>query len=403
MLSVEQAQEQILSQVSVLPPEEVALDAAQGHVLDQDVVAPLDLPPFANSSMDGYAVRAEDLATASETAPMMLRLIGEVPAGGVFAGEVLPGTTVRIFTGAPVPAGADAVLQQELTRREDDAQSVSMLARVESGQNIRRAGSDLRRDTTVVRRGTTLNAPELAVIAATGYAAVPVTRRPRVAIVATGDELVPPGQPLGPGQIYNSNAAMLAAAVREAGGEPVVLPVARDREDEIRARFTHAQQADLILTSGGVSVGDYDLVRAILTQLGQIDFWRVNVRPGKPLAFGKIGATRVIGLPGNPASSAVTFELFARPLIRTMLGCANIHRPQITATLGEPIARGERRHYVRARLLWEEGRVIAHPTGDQDSHRIMSLLGAQALLVIAEGQGTVAAGEIISALLLAGG
>jgi molybdopterin molybdotransferase len=401
MLSVEQAQEQILSQVTALPAEQIALAVVQGRVLAHDLASPLDLPPFANSSMDGYAVRAEDLSLASDTTPVTLRLIGEVPAGGVFAGEVSPGTAVRIFTGAPVPAGADAVLQQELTRRAGDSADVLMLASVKAGQNVRSAGSDLRRDTIIVHRGTTINAPELGIIAATGYAAVPVTRRPRVTIVATGDELIPPGQPLGPGQIYNSNAFLLAAAVREAGGEPVVLPVAHDREDEIRDRFTQSLQTDLILTSGGVSVGDYDLVRAILTQMGQIDFWRVNVRPGKPLAFGKIGATRVIGLPGNPASSAVTFELFARPLIRAMLGCAEIYRPQMTAALGESIARGERRHFVRAHLQWENGRVIAHPTGDQDSHRITSLLGAQALLIIAEGQGMVAAGEIVPALLLA--
>jgi molybdopterin molybdotransferase len=193
---------------------------------------------------------------------------------------------------------------------------------------------------------------------------------------------------------------MLAAAVRESGGDPVMLPVAHDREDEIRDRFTQAQQADLILTSGGVSVGDYDLVRATLTQMGQIDFWRVNVRPGKPLAFGKIADTPVIGLPGNPASSAVTFELFARPLIRAMLGCADIYRPQVTVILDEAIARGDRRHYVRARLRWEAGKAIAHNTGNQDSHRITSLLGAQALLIIAEGQGMVADGDIVPALLL---
>jgi molybdopterin molybdotransferase len=400
LLSVEAALERILAQAHVLPAEDVPLVLAQGRVLAADLVAPLALPPFANSSMDGYAVRSADLAGASESAPVALRLIGTVPAGGVFAGEVAPGTTVRIFTGAPVPAEADAVLQQELTAPGPDAETILMQSVVTPGQNVREAGSDVAQGERLLARGTTLGPAEIAIAAAMGAATLAVTRRPRVAIVATGDELIPPGEPLGPGQIYNSNAFMLAAAVREAGGEPVLLPRAHDRAEEIRAAFTAAQDADLILSSGGVSVGDFDLVRQVIETLGQIDFWRVNVRPGKPLAFGMLGKTPLLGLPGNPASSAVTFEIFARPLIRALLGCGAVTRPQSAVKLGSDIPRGDRRHYVRARLRYEDGEVIAIPTGDQGSHRIASLVGADALVIITEGEGLVSAGEIVPALLL---
>jgi molybdopterin molybdotransferase len=400
MLSVEEALAQILALAHPLPTEPVALDAALGRVLAADLVAPLALPPFANSSMDGYAVRASDLAGAAAAAPVVLRMIGEVPAGGVFAGEVLPGTAVRIFTGAPLPAGADAVLEQEQTAREPDGTTVAMQAAVAPGRNVRAAGSDVAQGQLLLPRGSTIRAPEIAIAAAVGMASLPVTRRPRVAVVATGDELVAPGNELGPGQIYNSNTPLLAAAVREAGGEPVILPVARDRAEDLRARFTEAQAADLALTSGGVSVGDYDLVRQILDEMGGVDFWRVNVRPGKPLAFGRLGATPLLGLPGNPASSAVTFELFARPFIRALLGAAQVARPQITVRLAVDIPRGDRRHYVRARLRYEDGGVLAVPTGDQGSHRIASLLGADALVIIAEGADIAQAGTLAPALLL---
>jgi molybdopterin molybdotransferase len=400
MLSVEEALAQILADVTALAAESVPLAEVQGRVLAEDLHAPFALPPFSNSSMDGYAVRAEDLALASAEHPVALRVVGVVPAGGVFAGVVMPGTTVRMFTGAPLPDGADAVLQQELTMVGPDDESVAMLASVVAGTNVREAGSDIAAGTVVVERGTLLGTPEIGALAAIGVGQVAVTRRPRVAIVTTGDELVAPGQPLAPGQIYDSNAPMLAAAVREAGGEPWLLPPAPDTLEDLRARFTQAQTADLVLASGGVSVGDFDLVRAVLAEQGQIAFWRVNVRPGKPLAFGRLGATPFLGLPGNPVSSAVTFELFTRPLIRAMLGCRVIQRPTITVRLAHAIARGDRRHYARAHLRFADGLVWAATTGDQGSHRITSLLGAVALLIIPEGEGDIPADAVVQALLV---
>jgi molybdopterin molybdotransferase len=400
MLSVEEALDAILGQIQPMPAETVQLSEAHRRVLAQDLVAPLDLPPFANSAMDGYAVRADDLAGASEATPRALSVAGIAPAGAIFAGEVHPDTAVRIFTGGAMPAGADAVVPQEDTTRAEEG-IVLVRAQATPGQFVRPAGSDLIAGTTILSRGTMLGSSEIAAIAAAGLGMVRVARRPWIAIVTTGDELVEPGKPLEIGQIYNSNAIMLAAAVVEAGGDPLVFPCARDTEDEIAAAFDQAQMADLVLTSGGVSVGERDLVRDMLARKGQIDFWRVNVKPGKPLAFGRIGGKPLLGLPGNPASSAVTFDLFARPAIRALLGCSDVHLPTIIVRLGADVPRADRRHYLRVRLSFEGGQVIALPTGDQGSHRIASLLGAQALAIVSEGEGIVPAGTLVSALMLA--
>jgi molybdopterin molybdotransferase len=399
MLTVEEARARILAHFAALPAEEVPLPEALGRVLAADAIAGEELPPFANSAMDGYALRAEDTAGATAERPARLRLAGEVPAGRVYEGTVAPGEAVRILTGAPVPTGADAVLQQELVSVADGL--VSLTQPVAAGNNIRPAGDDVRPGMRLVARGTELGPAQIALLAALGIHPARVTRRPRVAILATGDELAPLGTTPRPGQIRESNSPYLAAAVARAGGEPWPLGVAPDRAEELRARLAAARESDLILTSGGVSVGDYDLVKQILAEQGNIDFWRVAMRPGKPLAFGLLGKTPLLGLPGNPVSAAVTFELFGRPAIRQMLGCAEVERPTVEAVLeGGDIARGERRHYVRARLASRGGTLVARPTGEQGSHLISSLQGASALLVIAEGEGVVRAGEVVPALLL---
>lgn len=399
MLTVEAARERILAHIRPLPAEHVALTDALGRVLAEDAIATDNLPPFANSAMDGYALRSEDTRGAAPQSPRELRLVGEVPAGRVYEGVVGPGEAVRILTGAPLPDGADAVLQQELTETAEG--HVRLLAEAPSGNNVRRAGDDVQRGQLLLSTGADIGPSEIALLAAAGVHPVPVTRRPRVAILSTGDELAPLGQPLRPGQIRESNGPYLIAAVLRAGGEPISLGVVRDREEEIRAALHRARAADLVLTSGGVSVGDYDLVKQILGEQGNIDFWRVRMRPGKPLAFGLLGETPLLGLPGNPVSAAVTFELFGRPAIRRLLGARRIERPLVEVVYrGPELERADRRHFVRVRLESDHGTLVATATGDQASHLISSLQGASALLVVAEGEGAVRSGDAAHALLL---
>lgn len=400
MLTVEEARERVLARFQPLPAEAVPLEEALGRVLAEDALAQASSPPFANSAMDGYALRSADTRDATEAAPTRLRLIGEVPAGSVFPGVVGAGEAVRILTGAPLPDGADAALQQELTEVADGWVSVG--APVAVGTNVRYAGEDARPGMLLARAGTELGPAEIALLAALGVSPARVTRRPRVAILATGDELVPVGQPLKPGQIYNSNTPYLLAAVTRAGAEPTALGIAPDREDALRAVLARAREGfDLILTSGGVSVGDYDLVKQMLSEQGAMEFWRVRMRPGKPLAFGTLGETPLLGLPGNPVSAAVTFELFGRPAIRRMLGAAQVERPMIDVVLdGDEQRRAERRHFVRVRLASRGGTLVARATGGQDSHLISSLQGATALLIVPEGEGVIRSGEVCQALLL---
>jgi molybdopterin molybdotransferase len=399
MLSVEAARARILGSVHSLDAEAIPLDGALGRTLAHDVTAQEALPAFANSAMDGYAFHSVDSKGATAEAPAELRLVGEVPAGTVYAGTVGEGEAVRILTGAALPGGADAVLEQELTVVEGPL--VRLRAEALPGRNIRPIGDDIPLGTLLAERGTEIGPAEIALLAAFGIHPVQVTRRPRVVILSTGDELTPLGETPAPGQIRETNGLYLAAAVERAGGSPFRQALARDRAEEIRARLAETAGADLILTSGGVSVGDYDLVKQILAEEGSVGFWRVRMRPGKPLAFGLLGGIPMLGLPGNPVSAAVTFELFGRPAIRKMLGSNLLERPMVEVELeGEEIERGDRRHFVRAQLRSRGGMLVAAPTGSQASHRIASLQGATALLVIMEGEGTVRIGDHVTALLL---
>lgn len=383
----------ILSLVTPTEPEVVNLRDAGGRVLaDPKVIAPADVPAFANSSMDGFAVRSADL-------PGTLQVVGEVAAGVVRSEPLNPGTALRIMTGAAVPPAADAVVPiEEVT---EAGERVTVGRAVEPGRHVRAAGHDTRAGDEVCLAGE-LTPPRIAVLASLGIGSVAVRRRPRVAILSTGDELVEPGAPLEPGQIHDANGMALATAVRECGGEPLLM--ARQPDDPTAiddALRDAAARADLIVTSGGVSVGRHDHVRALLEEHGELDFWRVAVQPGKPLAMGMIHGTRLIGLPGNPVSALVTFELFVRPYLRAMLDLIGDGRMRVRAV---PVARMDtdpsRRAYLRV-VVWEEdGRVRARSAGGQLSSQLRPMAEANALLVVPEGVDAATEGDAYEAILL---
>ncbi|MBO0782788.1 MAG: molybdopterin molybdotransferase MoeA, partial [Ktedonobacteraceae bacterium] len=398
MLSVEEALEQILATITPLEVIQVPLTEAVGLVLAQDIIAQDDIPPFANSAMDGFALISTD-SRPRDGQPARLRIVGGVAAGYVAEQAVEPGTAMRIMTGAPVPPGADSVIQVELTRVEED--QVEIEQEVAPGNNVRPAGEDMRKGQIVIRQGSEIGAWEIGILATLGYASVSVIRRPRIAILGTGDEVIDVDQPLQPGKIRDSNSYLLEAVVRKAGGEPLRLGVARDTVESLREKFSVAMQADLILTSGGVSVGDFDLVKDIMREQGSVDFWRINMRPGKPVAFGRIGTVPLLGLPGNPVSTAVTFELFARPLIRKLLGHTRLLRQLVEVMVEDGIGeRVGRRHYVRARVEWRAGQLVAYTTGNQGSNIMTSLLDANAFIVVPEGGTEIKAGAKAQAMLL---
>jgi molybdopterin molybdotransferase len=379
MLTLDEAYRRLLAQAHLAEAETVSLADAVGRVLaEPKVIAAVDVPPFANSAMDGFAVRAVDT-------PGVLHLAGEVAAGAAELPTVGPGTAVRIMTGAPLPPGADAVVPVEDAEATDT--SVSIREPVASARHVRAAAHDTRAGDDICLPGT-LTPAKIAVLASLGIGSVAVRRRPAVAILSTGDELVGPGEPLGPGQIRDANTVALAAAVTEAGGEPLVMPRERDSESLIEHALMHAaRRADLIVTSGGVSVGWHDYVRAVLERHGSLDFWRIAVQPGKPLAVGTLGGTTVIGLPGNPVSALVTFELFVRPFIRAMLDLVGDGRLHVRATPTERMPKDrERRAFLRVRVWKEDGEIHAQPAGGQSSSQLRPMADANALLVVPEGQ-----------------
>ncbi|HZU67063.1 MAG TPA: gephyrin-like molybdotransferase Glp [Ktedonobacteraceae bacterium] len=401
MISVEEALKRILAEIKPLPTTTVPLPASLGLVLAQDVIAQEDMPPFANSAMDGFALLSQD-SRQQGGQPPRLRVTGGVAAGYVADHPVEPGTAMRIMTGAPVPPGADSVIQVELTRSGGpDSEWVEILQEVAPGNNIRPAGEDMRRGQKVLERGIEIGPWEIGVLATLGWAAVPVIRRPRVAILGTGDEVIDVDEPLQPGKIRNSNSYLLEAAVRKAGAEAHRLGVARDTVESLREKFSEAITNDLIITSGGVSVGDFDLVKNIMAEQGEINFWRINMRPGKPVAFGHIGHIPLLGLPGNPVSAAVTFELFGRPVIRKMLGHTRLLHPQIEVVVEDGVGeRVMRRHYVRAHVERRNGHFVARTTGNQGSNITTSLLNANALVIVPEGGVELRPGETAQAIML---
>ncbi len=395
MLGVDEALVRVLSAFAPLDPVEVPLLEALGMVLAEVVVAGEDVPPFRNSAMDGYAVRAVDTLGARADHPIHLRITGETPAGSPLQRSVAPGCAVRIMTGAAMPEGADAVVRFEETDEparpvvgEPDRERPTMVGVTRPAKpwdNVRPAGEDVRRGTLVLPSGTRLRPAEIGLLAALNRPTVTVHRRPRVAILSTGDEVVDLGPPLGPGQIRNSNSHTVAAMVRRLGGEPSLLGIARDSVGALRAKLAEGWHADLIVTSGGVSLGDYDVVKDVLQAEGEIAIWQVRMKPGKPLAFGQVRRTPLLGLPGNPVAAAVSFEQFGRPAILKMLGRRDVAIPTVDATIAERLDnRGQRRHFVRVALERDGTGYVARSAGEQGAGVLTSLVRSDGLLVVPE-------------------
>ncbi len=386
------AQRDVLAAMRPLPVEAVSLWSALGLALAEDVVAPHDVPPFANSAMDGYAVRAEDVVEL----PVELRVTEDVPAGHVAEGKVEAGTAIKIMTGAPLPAGADTVVRVEDTEPGDG--TVKILA-AEPRANVRRAGGDVEAGTVVFEGGTRLTPPHLGSLATIGVASPEVHRRPRVAVLSTGDEVVPPDTAeLGPGMIRDANRPLLGGLLTELGAEVIDLGIVGDDADALRTSLLRgAEVADVVATSGGVSMGEYDLVKAVLAELGDVEFWKVAMQPAKPFAFGHIDGTPLFGLPGNPVSVLVAFEQFLRPALLTMMGSRFLFRPRIPGVAGERfVTDPQKTVFLRVTVSLEEGRWVARSAGGQASNVLSAAAAADAFAVVPVGVGTVERGDAVT-------
>jgi molybdopterin molybdotransferase len=397
VLSVEEARAHILSTVDVLEPEVVPILEAADRVLAESVAADRNVPPVTNAAMDGYAVRGEDMTGDAAR----LQIVGEVAAGHEAEVRVGPGEAVRIMTGAPVPEGADTVVRFERTRMEDD--HVVILEPTSPGKNVRQAGEDVREGQVVLERGKVMRPQEIGMLAALGHLEVAVIRRPRVGILGTGDEVVPPDRTPGPSQIRDANSYTVAAQVERYGGVPLILGVAHDEEELVRQGIRRAleQGADFIITSGGVSVGDFDLVKQVMDAEGEMHFWSLNMKPGRPMAFGVIGGVPLLGLPGNPVAVMISTRLFARPALRKMQGFTEWEESTVRARLTQPIGRKDgRRHYLRVTLHEYDDGYEATLTGDQGSGILNSLVEADGLALIPEDARHLPAGSEVDVILL---
>ena len=404
LLSVDEARERILSHFHPLPPRRLPLLEALGLVLAEPIVAHESVPPYTNAAMDGYAVRATDTLGASREQPVELRVIGEAPAGGAAPRwrdgarhAVEPGTAVRVMTGAPLPPGADAVVRfeetDEATNQRPIRDAVRIYRPIRPGENVRPAGEDITAGSLVLSPGTVLGAPHIGLLAALGHTWVLVHPQPNIAILATGDEVMPPDYPLQPGQIRNSNSYVLAALVTQCGGRPHLIGIATDDEAELERRLRAAAGADLILTSGGVSQGDYDRVKEYLQARGRFELWQVRIKPGKPMAFGFIDGIPVIALPGNPVASVVAFLQFARPAILRLLGRGDLEPIRLRARLTQRVDNsGQRRHFVRARLERQGSEYLVTPVPNQGAGVLSGLVAGNCLAIIPEDWSEAPAG-----------
>ena len=412
MLSVEEALQRILSYCNVLEVEDAPILDALGQVMAEDVVARYDIPPLDNSAKDGYAVVASSLRGASPETPVVLSVVGSVAAGELPRGQVRPGTAIRIMTGAPVPEGADAVVpfegSDEIERRRSGSSpgEIAIHVEVRTGADIRPAGQDVRSGQRVLEQGTVLRPSEIGVLASLGSDRVKVVRRPVVAVLSTGDELLEPGEEYGPGRIYDSNSYSVAASIARYGGIPRLVGIARDNLDSMNARLHEGLSSDMLITSAGVSKGDYDMVKDVLAQNGEIHFWSVRMRPAKPLAFGVLDApggrkVPLLGLPGNPVSAMVAFEQFGRVAIFKMLGKTGFEKPMIQAVLDDPIHNADgRRVFARAVVTKRDGTYHAKLTGDQGSNLLTSMARANGLAICPEDQPVKKAGQVVQVQML---
>ncbi len=413
MLSVEEALEKILAEVHVLEAESVPIMESLGQVLAEDIISNINVPPWDNSAFDGYAVRAEDTRGASEKTPKTLKVIDTVIAGGTSKKEVTPGNAIRIMTGAPIPLGANSVIQFEDTDdpKNKDVSSnqspkqVKIFVETKIGQSIRLTGEDIAKGKLILKKGTVMRPAEMGLIASMGRSRVNVIRRPVVAVLSTGNELIEVDKPLTEGKIHDSNTYSIAGLVKRYGCIPKILGIARDNEKDLVQKLKQAQDADMLLTTGGVSMGDYDMVKDILARDGQMVFWKVRVKPGKPLAFGKIkGKNKDIphlGLPGNATSCMVSFELFVRPALLKMMGKSNLVKPTVEAIIENTIKNDAgRRIYDRAIIQKRDGHYYAKLTGPQGSGILTSMSLANGLVLIPEEVAQVNKGDIVQALML---
>ncbi len=400
MIPMDEARARIDRDICRLPSDQVPIGSALGLVLDETLVAAESIPPFANTAMDGFAVKATDLVGASAEAPVRLRVAETIPAGSVAQSPLVSGSAMRIMTGAPIPEGADAIIMVELTTPVPDVQDdvVDVLAEVPVGNHVRPAGDDLKPGDVVFKKGTIITPAHVGVIASLGRESILCVRRPRVGVFSTGDELVVGDAPLEPGQIRDSNRPGLLAALTVAGMEPIDLGRLPDDEAVISAALTEAVvRCDALLTTGGVSMGEFDFVKQVLAKLGDFNWMQVAIRPAKPLAFGLIDGTPVFGLPGNPVSSMVSFELFARPALEKMMGRPQPGRTTILAVADEPFLRRPdgKTHFVRVFAKQEaDGAFRVRSSGQQGSHQLSAMAAANALAIIPDGDGIETGGAV---------
>jgi molybdopterin molybdotransferase len=400
MISFDEALNNILSHIQPMGLEKVSLLESLGRVIGEDVFARWDIPPLDNSAMDGYALRFEDVEKASPDRPVRLEVIEDLPAGSISKKTIGRGQAIRIMTGAPIPKGADTVIPVEDTKKEGGSALIFKPALF--GENVRKAGEDVRKGDRIISHGDIIRPAELGMLASVGRSSVSVYQKPLVAILCTGDELVDVDETLEEGKIISSNSYTLAAQVRECGAIPVQLGIAKDRKEEISQKLRQGIRADVLISSAGVSVGDYDFVKGVLGDLGmKMAFWQVAMKPGKPLAFGTIQGKPVFGLPGNPVSSMVSFEQFVRPSLLKMMGHRQFYRPVVEAILQDEIEKKPgRRHFIRAFVFFKGGSYFATTTGDQGSGILRSMVKANGLIIIPEDQEVARAGDKVKVQLL---